>query len=435
MSRWLVAIVGRPNVGKSTLFNRIVGGRDAIVDDMPGVTRDRHYAETEWGGKQFVLIDTGGYIPDSSDEIEAAVKEQAGIAIEEADIVLFVVDGKGGRMPADDEIAQVLRKTGKKVMLVVNKIDNEKKVTNAAEFYQLGLGEPVPVSALMGLRIGDMLDHATGEIPSSPSAETDTRLKIAILGRPNVGNSSLANALLGKKRNIVSARPGTTRDPVDSVLKYHGQDLVLIDTAGLRRRSKINESVEFYSMVRTIKSLERCDVAVILLDGSSGLQHQDLRIIELAMHRKRATVLVVNKWDLVEKDERTADRLTGMIREKLRMYDFLPIVYASAMTKQRVPRVLEMVLKVDAEQNARISTSRLNELLGKDISFFPPRTKSGKELKINYVTQVKIKPPVFTFFCNDPTLVEENYRRYLENCVRKHFPFSGVPIVLSFKQK
>ncbi len=435
MSRWLVAIVGRPNVGKSTLFNRIVGGRDAIVDDMPGVTRDRNYVDTEWGGKPFVLIDTGGYVPESSDEIENAVKEQAQIAIDEADMVLFVVDGKSGRMPADDEIAQVLRKAGKKVLLVVNKIDSERRLPNAAEFYQLGLGDPVPVSALMGQRIGDMLDNATREVPATEVVESDERLKIAILGRPNVGKSSLANAMLGKNRNIVSAVPGTTRDPVDSIIKYHGEELVLIDTAGLRRRSKIDESIEFYSMVRTLKSIERCDVAVILIDAQVGLHHQDLRILELAMKRKRATILIVNKWDLVEKDERTAGQLTGILKEKLRIYDFIPIMFVSALTKQRVPKILELVKQVDAEQNMRVNTSRLNELLGTDMKFFPPRTRSGKELKINYVTQVRVKPPVFTFFCNDPTLVEDNYRRYLENCVRKHFPFPGVPIVLSFKEK
>jgi GTP-binding protein len=435
MSRWLVALVGRPNVGKSTLFNRIVGARDAIVDDKPGVTRDRHYAETEWAGKQFVLIDTGGYIPDAKDEIDAAVKDQARIAIDEADIVLFIVDGKSGPMPEDEEIAQVLRVAGKKVYLIVNKIDSERRVPNAAEFYRLGLGEPVPVSALMGLRIGDMLDKATIQIQATAAPPEDTRLKIAILGRPNVGKSSLANALLGKDRNIVSTVPGTTRDPVDSILRYHGEELVLIDTAGLRKRSRIVESVEFYSMVRTIKSIERCDVAVILLDAQAGLHDQDLRIIELAMQRRRAAMLVVNKWDLVEKDERTADRMTTALKERLRIYDFLPIMFVSAITKQRVPKILELVKKVDEEQNMRVSTSRLNELLGEDISFFPPRSRSGKELKINYVTQVRVKPPVFSFFCNFPDLIDDNYKRYLENSIRKHFPFSGVPIVLSFKSK
>jgi GTP-binding protein len=349
--------------------------------------------------------------------------------------VLFVVDGKAGLMSEDEEIAQVLREAGKKVLLVVNKIDSEKRVPNASEFYRLGLGEPVPVSALMGLRIGDMLDSATTHIEPAPIPEEDTRLKIAILGRPNVGKSSLANALIGKARNIVSTVPGTTRDPVDSVIRYHGQEIVLIDTAGLRKRSKIVESVEFYSMVRTIKSIERCDVAVILLDGQAGLHDQDIRIIELAMERRRATVLVVNKWDLVEKDERTADRISAMLKEKLRTYDFLPVMFVSALTKQRVPKVLELVKEVDEEQNRRINTSRLNELLGADISFFPPRSRSGKELKINYVTQVKVKPPVFSFFCNFPEMIEENYKRYLENSLRKHFPFQGVPIVLSFRRK
>ncbi|MDH4069579.1 MAG: ribosome biogenesis GTPase Der [Ignavibacteria bacterium] len=435
MTRKLVAIVGRPNVGKSTLFNRIIGGRQAIVDDQPGVTRDRHYAETEWGGKSFVLIDTGGYVPDSVEEIDTAVKEQAQIAIEEADVVLFVVDGKSGRIPADEEIAQVLRKSGKKVVLVVNKLDSDRRVPNAAEFYTLGLGDPVPVSALMGLRVGDMLDTATFDIPAVSAVDNDARLKIAIVGRPNVGKSSLVNSLLGTTRNIVSGVPGTTRDPVDSVIKYHGEELVLIDTAGLRRRSRIHESVEFYSTVRTIKSIERADVVVVLIDALVGLHHQDLRVIELAMQRRRATILAVNKWDLIEKDEKTAGQLTRILKEKLRMYDFLPIIFVSALTRQRVPKVLDLIKEVDNNQNERIPTSRLNELLGADLKFFPPRTRSGKELKINYCTQVRVKPPVFSFFCNEPSLVEDNYRRYLENSLRKHFPFIGVPVILVFKKK
>jgi len=435
MSRWLVAIVGRPNVGKSTLFNRIIGHRQAIVHDTPGVTRDRHYAEAEWAGKRFTLIDTGGYVPASEDIIEVAVKEQAQVAIEEADLVLFVVDGSVGRLPMETELADVLRKAGKQVLLIVNKVDNDRRIPQVAEFFEFGLGTPIPVSALMGLRTGDLLDLIIKDIPAPDEEAEDTRLKIAIIGRPNVGKSMFVNALLRKNRNIVTDIPGTTRDPIDSVLRYHGEELVLIDTAGLRRRSKISESIEFFSAVRTIKSVERCDVAVIMIDAREGLQHQDLRIVELAMERHRASLLTVNKWDLVEKDHRTSSLMEKALRAKLRAHDFLPIIFTSALTHQRVYKVLDFVREIDQEQNKRVETSKLNELLGVDIQKFPPRSHSGKEVKINYVTQVKTKPPVFAFFCNDPTLVEENYKRYLENQIRAHFAFTGVPLVLTFKKK
>jgi len=435
MSQWLVAIVGRPNVGKSTLFNRMMGSRKAIVHNVPGVTRDRHYGDAEWAGKRFTLIDTGGYVPESQSVIENAVKEQAQIAIDEADVVLFVVDGTAGCLPTDFELAGILRKAGKKVILVVNKLDNTQRESLAGEFFELGLGDPLPVSALLGLRTGDLLDYITKDFQPSGVEPADSRLQIAVLGRPNVGKSSFVNALLQEKRNIVTDIPGTTRDPVDATLKYHGEEIVLIDTAGLRRRSKIKESVEFYSTVRTIKSLERCGVAVILLDAQEGLQHQDLRIIDLAMQRHRAAVLAVNKWDLIEKDDQTAKMLEKALLERLRVYDFLPIIFISALSGQRVHKTLELVKEVDGEQNKRVNTGQLNELLGRDIRNVPPKSRSGKELRINYITQVKVRPPVFSFFCNEPKLVEENYKRYLENCLRNHFVFRGVPLVLGFKQK
>jgi GTP-binding protein len=435
MARKLVAIVGRPNVGKSTLFNRIVGAREAIVHDLPGVTRDRNYTEVEWAGRRFTLIDTGGYVSGPEDVITKAVKAQARIAIDEADVVLFVVDGAGGRLPADEDVADVLRRAGKKVILVVNKIDTPRRDSLTAEFYSLGLGDPYPVSALMGTRTGDLLDLVTSDFPAVEAPDEDPRLKVAVIGRPNVGKSSLVNALLKEDRNIVTPIPGTTRDPVDSVLRFYGEEIVLIDTAGLRKKSKVHESIEFYSTVRTIKSLERCDVAVVMIDAVEGLQHQDLRIIGFAMERRRATVLAVNKWDLVAKDERTAGSMERALREKLRIYDFLPIVFLSAKSGQRVYRIMELVKRVDTEQNLRIGTSKLNSLLSEDIRRFPPRSKSGKEVKINYVTQVSAKPPVFRFFCNDPSLIEDNYRRYLENRIRAHFPFTGVPLVIGFRKK
>lgn len=435
MSHRLVAIVGRPNVGKSTLFNRIIGHRDAIVDDQPGVTRDRNYADAEWAGKQFTIIDTGGFVPTSEDVFETAIREQAQIAIEQADVILFVVDGVAGLLPSEKDIAEILRKSEKPVVLVVNKIDNDKRELNLGEFFELGLGEPVPTSALGGRRIGDMLDIVTKGFVPGGEVNQDPRLKIAIIGKPNVGKSSLVNALLQEDRHIVTEIPGTTRDPIDAILKFYGRELLLIDTAGLRRKSKVKESVEFFSTVRTLRSIDRCDVAVVLLDAQQGLEHQDLRIIETAIAKRRGIVLAINKWDLIEKDHTTANHLERALREKLRQYDFVPIIFISALTKQRIYKIIELVQAVDEEQNRRIQTNELNALLGADIRSFPPRSRSGKEIKIKYITQVKTKPPVFAFFCNEPKMIEENYRRYLENRIREHFAFRGVPVLLSFKDK
>ena len=436
MRQHLVAIVGRPNVGKSTLFNRIVGHRKAIVHDMPGVTRDRHYALAEWTGKQFTLVDTGGFVPASEDIIETAIREQAAIAIQEADEILFLVDARDGVLPADREIADILRRSAKPVFLIVNKVDGEKGEGALGEFYSLGLGEPLPTSALGGRKIGDLLDLITGAMSTVETIDDgETRLKIAVIGKPNVGKSSFVNALLGEERHIVTSIPGTTRDPIDAILRYQGEEIVLVDTAGLKRKSKIKESVDFFSAVRTVKSIERCDVAVILLDATQGLEHQDLRIIETAMERRRASIIAVNKWDLIEKESRTAAVFEKALKERLRQFDFLPIIFISALAHQRVYKVLEMVKVVDAEQRKRISTSELNATIGEEFRERPPHTRSGKEFKVNYITQVKTVPPVFTFFCNNPTLIDESYRRFLENRIRDHFAFIGVPLVLSFKRK
>ena len=435
MSQWLVALVGRPNVGKSTLFNRIMGGRNAIVHDLPGVTRDRNYAETEWAGKQFTLVDTGGFVPASDDIIETAIREQAQIAIEEADLVLFIVDAEAGLLAADLEIADILRRAQKKVLLIVNKIDSDKREGLLGEFYKLGLGEPISTSALLGRKVGDLLDLITRDAATPPEEAEDPRLKIAIIGKPNVGKSSFVNALLQQKRHIVTEIPGTTRDPIDAVLNYHGEEILLIDTAGLRRKGKIKESVEFYSTVRTLKSIERCDVAIVLIDAQQGLEHQDLRIIETAVERKRGIVIAVNKWDLIEKDDKTARAYEKALQEKLRIFDFIPVIFISSLTKQRIYKVIELVKKVDAEQNRRIATSELNDILGAEVAAFPPKSRSGKEIKINYITQVKTKPPVFAFFCNEPKSIEDSYRRYLQNRIREHYGFAGVPVLLSFKHK
>jgi GTP-binding protein len=436
MQQRIVAIVGRPNVGKSTLFNRIIGERHAIVDDEPGVTRDRHYATTDWAGKTFSLVDTGGFVPTSDDIIEAAIREQAEIAIQEADLVLFVVDAVSGLLPIDRDIAAILRRSDTKVVLVVNKVDTEAREAAVGEFFALGLGEPVSASGLVGRKIGDLLDAVTLNIEGAEDGqEDDDRLKIAVIGKPNVGKSSLVNALLREDRHIVTDIPGTTRDPIDTVLKYHGEEIVLVDTAGLRRRSKIKESIEFYSTVRTLKSIDRCNAAVVLLDAQQGLEHQDLRIIETTLDRRRPAVLAVNKWDLIQKDHRTAAAFERYIHAKLRMYRYLPILFISALTKQRVYKILELARGVRAEALRRIPTGELNTHMGQDIDAHPPRSSSRKEIKIKYVTQVKTDPPVFAFFCNEPKLVESSYRRYLENRIREHFGFRGVPVILSFKKK
>ncbi|MBP1656782.1 MAG: putative GTPase [Bacteroidetes bacterium] len=432
---WLVAIVGRPNVGKSTLFNRIIGRRHAIVDDAPGVTRDRHYGEAEWAGKSFTLVDTGGYVPASDDTMETAIREQAEVAIDEANLILFVVDAGSGIVPAEREIADILRKAGKRVVLVANKSDGDKKESGLGEFYQLGLGDPVPVSALVGRKVGDLLDLITRDIPVSEAMEDDPRIKIAIIGRPNVGKSSLVNALLQEDRHIVTDIPGTTRDPIDAVLKYYGEELLLIDTAGLRRKAKVKESVELFSALRTLKSIERCDVAVILVDAVEGIEHQDLRIVETAMEKHTPALIAVNKWDLVEKDDRTAVAYERAVRDRLRIYDFLPVMFVSALTRQRIYKLLDTVKQIHQEAQKRITTSQLNDRLLPDIQTHPPRSRSGKEIKIKFITQVKSAPPVFAFFCNDPRLIDDTYVRFLENRLREHFGFMGVPLVITLKKK
>jgi GTPase len=435
MPQWLVAIVGRPNVGKSTFFNRIIGERDAIVHDAPGVTRDRNYAMTDWAGKSFTLVDTGGYVPESEDVIETAIREQAEIAIDEADIVLFLVDGSTGLLPSDVSLAEVLRRARKKTILIVNKMDSERKESALGEFYRLGLGDPIPTSALLGRKIGDLLDIIVKDIPTGEGESLDPRLKIAVIGKPNVGKSSFVNALLGEKRHIVTDIPGTTRDSIDAVLRYQGEEILLVDTAGLRRKAKVKESIEFYSALRTLKSIERCDVAVVLFDAQQGPEHQDLRIVETAIERKRAVVIAVNKWDLIEKDNHTAAQFERALRERLRIYDFIPLIFISALTKQRITKVIELVKAVNEEQNKRIATTKLNATLGTDIKRFPPRSRSGREIKIKYFTQVRVKPPVFAFFCNDPKLIDDTYKRFLENRIREHFRFTGVPVLISLKQK
>ncbi len=449
----IVAIVGRPNVGKSTLFNRLVGGQVAIVHNTSGVTRDRNYDEVEWTDKKFFLIDTGGFVPDSDERFEKAIRAQVKLAIEEADVILFVVDTKSGIHPVDEEIADMLRKYSKekKIILVANKVDIVDKEPNILEFYSLGLGEPFPLSAINGYNSGDLLDKITKDFDTSSPGTDDSKIKFAIIGKPNAGKSSIANAILNEERNIVTEIPGTTRDTIDSTLKYYGDEIVLIDTAGLRKKTKVNESVEFYSTIRTYKAIERCNVAILVIDASDlltelnkssdinlaafRLDKQDIKIIDDVIKLRKGLLIVVNKWDLVEKDSNTAKIVERKIKEHLKSYTYLKFIFVSALTKQRIHKVIEEAKNIYDERASKIKTSELNDFLINEIRLKPPQSLRGKEIKINYVTQIRSSPPVFAFFTNDPEGIEDNYKRFLEKKIRERFPYKGVPIELVFKKK
>lgn len=433
----LVVIVGRPNVGKSTLFNRLIGNRDAIVHDQSGVTRDRNYGDVEWNGKIFKLIDTGGYVPASKDQFETAIREQVEIAIAESDVILFVVDAKEGVNVMDREIGKLLRNSNKTFYTIVNKVDSEKYEQNIHEFYNLGLGDMYDISALVGRKVGDLLDVITEHFTFMvDDHEGDTRLKIALVGRPNVGKSSLTNALLGVDRSIVTNIPGTTRDSIDSVLKYYGEEIVLIDTAGLRRKSKIEETVEFFSYVRTLKAIAECDVAIVMVDAQLGVEHQDLRIIDEAIRRRRGIIIAVNKWDLIEKDTNTAKAHEKEIRDGMGSFDYLPIVFTSALTKQRIFKLVDMSKKIQEDRVRKVPTSMLNDVLLPEIEKTPPpASPTGKEIKVKYITQVGDHYPIFLIFSNAPKYIPDNYRKFLERLIRKHFGFEGVPITVTFKEK
>ncbi|MGE3801997.1 MAG: ribosome biogenesis GTPase Der [Candidatus Kapaibacterium sp.] len=431
-----VAILGRPNVGKSTIFNRFIKRRDAIVEDEPGVTRDRLYGHVEWAGRRFSLIDTGGLVPNSDELFESAIREQARVALDEADVVLFVVDARSGLTAVDKDIADFVRKASKPVLLVVNKADTDIIEESGIEFYELGLGEPYGISALNGRGTGDLLDDVVALLPKNPfEDEEDTRLKLALVGRPNVGKSSITNALLGEERSIVTDQPGTTRDSVDSVVKYYGEEIVLVDTAGLRKRKKVSESIELYSVVRTIKAIARCEIAIVVIDAEQGFDRQDARIITEAVERRKGVVIVVNKWDLIEKDSNTAAKFEQKIHEKIPMLDYIPILFISALTKQRLTNVIQVAKSVHDERNKRISTSELIEVIIVAIASHPPPAVKGKDLRINYIVQPQAAPPVFLCFTNYPELVPEHYTRFLENTIRRHYGFMGAPITIVFKQK
>ncbi|ACF13789.1 small GTP-binding protein [Chloroherpeton thalassium ATCC 35110] len=431
-----VAIVGRPNVGKSTLFNRILNKRVAIVDDVPGVTRDRNFSEAEWCGKQFSLIDTGGYSR-TGDTFSAAVLEQSLIALQEANIIILVVDLRTGITDIDLEITELLRKQAseKTVFLAVNKVDNNLMESDAQLFRKLGLSEPYFVSALDGRGVAELLDAVIAHIPEDDAPESDDTVKLTVIGRPNVGKSSFVNAILGQNRQIVTDIPGTTRDAVDSRFKRNGQDFLLIDTAGLRRKAKVDDNIELFSALRTEKAIERCDVAIILLDATQGLENQDLKVINAAAQKKRGMVIAVNKWDLIEKDDKTAIAYEKRLREELRNLSYVPLLFISALTKQRIYKAIDIAYQVWQNRRMKIDTSRLNNLMLNDIKRTPPSSKSGKEIKIKYLTQLATEPPLFGLFAGNPQLIEEHYKRFLERKLREHFGFEGTPIELKFRRK
>jgi len=432
----LVAIVGRPNVGKSTFFNRLTESRRAIVHDEPGVTRDRIYGDAEWNGRTFDVVDTGGFVPRSADRFESAIREQVLIALEEADLILFVVDVMTGATDLDEEMAAMLRRTDRPVLVVANKADNEKRRWNTGTFYKFGLPEVFPISSINGTGTGEMLDALVNALPpEAPPEEDDDRLRIAIIGRPNVGKSSVTNALLGKERSIVTEISGTTRDAIHSAFKYHGEEIVLVDTAGLRRRARLKENVEFYSHLRTERAIQGCDIAILLLDATQGLEAQDIRVLKQAEQMNKGLVVAVNKWDLIEKDTHTAREYEKTVHERLKTLDYVPVITTSAVTKQRLNRLLDTALEVGRQRHRRVPTSELNDIMLAAITRYHPPAYRGQYVKIKYVTQVRTAPPVFSFFCNYPTGIKEAYRRYLENQLRAKFGFRGVPLTLVFKQK
>lgn len=432
----IVAIVGRPNAGKSTLFNKLTGTKISIVEDTPGVTRDRIFGEVEWLNKYFTIIDTGGIEPESDDIIISQMRNQAMLAVDMAHVILFVVDGKGGLTAADREVADILRKTNKPVLLVVNKIDSKSQWDNVYDFYELGLDMPFAVSGANAIGLGDLLDEIVKNFPDGLNTEYDEDvIKVAITGKPNAGKSSILNNILGEERVIVSPIAGTTRDAIDTYFEQGDNKFLLIDTAGIRRRSKVYENVERFSVIRSMSAVDRADVVLIVIDATEGVTEQDTKIAGIAHDEGKACIFVVNKWDLVEKDNKTMGNYKMSIREKFPFMSYAPIVFVSAVTNQRIAKILETVVYVSSEQNKRVSTSVLNQVIAEAVMLNQPPSDKGRRLKIYYGTQTGVKPPTFTLFINDKELTHFSYTRYIENRMRENFGYEGTSIRIDYKQK
>ena len=434
MSTPVVALIGRPNVGKSALFNRIIGDDTAIVSEEAGTTRDRHFARAEWNGRAFWLVDTGGLSDDPNAPMDREIRAQVATAIEEADMMLFVVDANAGLHPSDYRVAEMIRTTGKPWMLVANKVDDPSRV-DFYEFYNLGAGDPFPVSAQNGKNSGDLLDELVNRLPESVP-EDETALRVAVVGRPNVGKSSFVNKLLGEERLVVSEISGTTRDAIDTPMTYHGRKLIFVDTAGLRRQTKIDDGIEFYSSLRTRRAIERANICVLLIDATEGEFHnQDLTIANMAWEAGRGLIVVVNKWDLVEKDDKAVHKFEKKAHEKAPFLKHVPFLFTSALTGQRVSKILDLIQVVDEQSRVRISTSQINERLAELLARRQPSQAAGREVKLNYATQVSVAPPTIAFFGNHPDLVEEHYVRFLHNGFREAYPFTGNPLRILLRRK
>lgn len=435
MSR-IVAIIGRPNVGKSTLFNRLVGGRNAIVEDTPGVTRDRHYGTVEWNGETFTLIDTGGFVQGSGDIFESAIRDQVRIAMEEASLLLFMVDVVDGITPLDEEVSLLIRKNKKKVILVVNKVDNNERLMGEGEFYRFGIDDMFSISSVSGSGTGELLDKITEYMEDEKLDVPPSDLpKIAIVGKPNVGKSSLVNALLGVERNIVTDIPGTTRDTIHSHYNSFGKEFTLIDTAGIRKKAKVKENIEFYSVMRSINAIEDCDVMVLMIDAQSGIESQDLNLLHLAEKNGKGVVILVNKWDLIEKENKTMKEYEDRVKQALQPFTDVPVLFISVVDKQRIHKAVETFLEVYENLHRKIPTHKLNDVMLEVIQKYEPPAIKGKHIRIKFVTQLPTRSVSFAFFCNLPQYISDAYRRYLENQLRMNFNYHGVPIRIYFRKK
>ena len=433
----IAAIIGRPNVGKSTFFNRLTGSKNAIVDEQAGVTRDRHYGKVEWNGQEFSVIDTGGYVTNSDDVFEEEIRKQVLLAIEEADLILFLVDVTCGITDLEEGIAEILRRSNKKVLLVVNKVDTNERLYDANEFYGLGLGDYYTISSINGSGTGDLLDAILEQFPAKEQVneERDELPRITIVGRPNVGKSSLINMLAGEDRHIVTPLAGTTRDTTDTLYNKYGHLFYLVDTAGLRKKGKVTEDIEFYSVMRAIRAIENSDVCLLMLDATQGIEAQDLNIFRLIQRNRKGIVILVNKWDLVEKDNHTSKHYQAAIHDRIAPFTDVPVIFTSVVTKQRLQKVLDTAMEVHQNRTRRIPTHQLNEVMLQVIEAFHPPAVKGKQINIKYITQLPTLTPSFVFFCNLPQYIREPYKRYLENKLREHFNFSGVPLQLFFRNK